>query len=126
MMLAMGCIQSLQCNKGNCPTGITSQQPRLIKGLDVDDKRQRVANFHLETIKSTAEIIAAAGLSSTQELNRKYIFRRISQTQISHYQGIYPTLQTGSLLSPPFPYDYADDIKWANSEMFNNPPCKVN
>ncbi|MCK5400807.1 MAG: FMN-binding glutamate synthase family protein, partial [Flavobacteriaceae bacterium] len=32
MMLAMGCIQSLQCNKGNCPTGITSQQPRLIKG----------------------------------------------------------------------------------------------
>ena len=125
MMLAMGCIQSLQCNKGNCPTGITSQQPRLIKGLDISDKRQRVTNFHQETIKSTAEIIAAAGLTTTQELNRKHIFRRISQTQISHYQAIYPSLPTGSLLSEPFPNDYAEDIKLANSEMFNNPVCEI-
>lgn len=121
MMLAMGCIQSLQCNKGNCPTGITSQQPRLIKGLDIEDKRHRVASFHQETINSTAEIIAAAGLTSTQQLNRKYIFRRISQTQISHYQDIYPPLQTGSLLSAPCPSDYADDIKLASSKMFNPP-----
>lgn len=125
MILAMGCIQSLQCNKGNCPTGITSQQPRLIKGLDISDKRQRVTNFHQETIKSTAEIIAAAGLTTTQELNRKHIFRRISQTQISHYQAIYPSLPAGSLLSEPFPNDYAEDIKLANSEMFNNPVCEI-
>jgi glutamate synthase domain-containing protein 2 len=125
MMLAMGCIQSLQCNKGNCPTGITTQQPRLIKGLDVDDKRQRIANFHQETIKSTAEIIAAAGLTSTAQLNRKYIFRRISQTQISDYQAIYPSLPTGCLLSEPFPADYAEDIQLANSKMFNIPVSDI-
>ena len=45
MMLAMGCIQSLQCNTGYCPTGITSQKSDLISGLCVSDKRQRVANF---------------------------------------------------------------------------------
>ncbi|MFK5949005.1 MAG: FMN-binding glutamate synthase family protein [Methylococcales bacterium] len=126
MMLAMGCIQSLRCNKGNCPTGITAQQPRLIKGLDIKDKRQRVANFHHETIKSTAEIIAAVGLSTTEELNRQHIFRRTSQTQISHYQTIYPSLETGCLLTEPFPDGYAEDIKQANSEMFNNPVCVIN
>ena len=125
MMLAMGCIQSLQCNKGNCPTGITSQQPRLIKGLDINDKRQRVANLHQETIKSTAEILAATGLSCTEELNRKHIFRRVSQTQISHYQSIYPPLETGCLLSEPFPNDFAEDIKLANSEIFNNPANEI-
>lgn len=111
MMLAMGCIQSLQCNTGHCPTGITSQQPTLIKGLNVSNKRQRVANFHQETVKSVAEILAATGLSATEELNRKHVFRRISQTQISHYQDIYPSIATGSLLSEPFPSRFSDDMK---------------
>ena len=111
MMLAMGCIQSLQCNTGQCPTGITSQHPGLIKGLDVSDKRQRVANFHQETVKSVAEILAAAGLSSTKELNRKHVSRRTSQTQVSLYQDIYPPITTGSLLSEPFPASFNNDMK---------------
>lgn len=126
MMLAMGCIQSLQCNKGNCPTGITSQQPSLVKGLNINDKRQRVANFHQETVKSVAEILAATGLSHTEELNRKHVFRRISQTQIKHYQDIYPPILTGCLLSEPFPADFADDINQANAEIFNRPVCEIN
>ena len=111
MMLSMGCIQSLQCNTGRCPTGITTQKPALIKGLDISDKRQRVANFHQETVKSVAEILAAAGLSGTKELKRKHVFRRISQTQISHYQDIYPSIATGSLLSEPFPSCFNEDMK---------------
>ncbi len=110
MMLAMGCIQSLQCNTGYCPTGITSQKSDLISGLCVSDKRQRVANFHQETIKSVAEILAAAGLSSTKKLTRKHIFRRVSQTQINHYQDIYPSIEIGSLLSAPFPAHFTDDM----------------
>ncbi len=95
----MGCIQSLQCNTGHCPTGITIQKASLVKGLDVTDKCQRVANFHQETVKSVAEILAATGLCHTEELTRKHIFRRISQTQISHYQNIYKPLAKGSLLA---------------------------
>ncbi len=126
MMLAMGCIQSLSCNTGLCPTGITSQRPRLIQGLDVNDKRVRVANFHEETVNSVAEIIAAAGLSRTEELNRKHVFRRVSQTQISQYQKIYPPFETGCLLSKPFPADFSDDMEQANAEMFNCTVCEIN
>lgn len=126
MMLSMGCIQSLQCNTGHCPTGITTQQPALVKGLNVSDKRQRVANFHEETVKSVAKILAAAGLSRTEELNRKHVFRRTSQTQISHYQEIYPPMLTGNLLSEPFPAAFDEDIKQANAEMFNCAVCKIN
>jgi glutamate synthase domain-containing protein 2 len=126
MMLAMGCIQSLQCNTGRCPTGITTHQPSLVKGLDISDKRQRVANFHHETVKSAVEILAAAGLCRTEELNRKHVFRRISQTQISHYQGIYPPIAIGSLLSKSIPPEFADDMKQANAEMFNCAVCEIN
>lgn len=125
MMLAMGCIQSLQCNRGTCPTGITTHNPHLVTGLDIHDKRQRVANFHQETLHSTAEIIGAAGLSVPEELNRTHIYRRISQTQIKHYQDIYPHLETGCLLNEPYPARYAEEVKQANCEMFYNPVCEL-
>ncbi|KKK56515.1 hypothetical protein LCGC14_3063750, partial [marine sediment metagenome] len=40
-MFALGCIQALQCNKDTCPTGITTHNERLQRGLDVADKAQR-------------------------------------------------------------------------------------
>ena len=33
-MFALGCIQALQCNKNTCPTGVTTHDPRLQRGLD--------------------------------------------------------------------------------------------
>ncbi len=125
MMLAMGCIQSLQCNTGHCPTGITSQRPDLIKGLDVQDKQQRVANFHQETVKSCAQILAAAGLDHTEELNRKHLFRRISPTQISRYHEIYPAVIAGSFLSEPFPIAFSEDLRQANAAMFDCTVCAI-
>ena len=62
MMLALGCIQSLECNKNTCPTGVTSQDPDLYEGLDITDKTQRIANFHKATVHSVMELLAAAGL----------------------------------------------------------------
>ncbi|TXL13097.1 hypothetical protein BMR05_13070, partial [Methylococcaceae bacterium HT4] len=67
-----------------------------------------------------------AGLSRTEELNRKHIFRRTSQTQISHYQDIYPPMVAGNLLSEPFPSAFDEDIKQANAEMFNCAACEIN
>ena len=49
MMLAMGCIQALECNKNTCPTGVTTQDPNLMAGLVPSEKRVRVANYHAET-----------------------------------------------------------------------------
>src|SRR5690606_26253153 len=38
MMLAVGFIQALKCNVNTCPTGVATQDPELMKGLDVEDK----------------------------------------------------------------------------------------
>ncbi|WP_425548633.1 glutamate synthase-related protein [Allohahella marinimesophila] len=42
MMRALGCIQSLQCHENTCPTGVTTKDPRLRRGLVVEEKRKRV------------------------------------------------------------------------------------
>ena len=44
-MFALGCIQALQCNQNTCPTGITTHNPRLQKGLNPDNKATRVMNY---------------------------------------------------------------------------------
>src|SRR5450432_3678639 len=78
MMMALGCIQSLQCNKNTCPTGVATQDPGLMQGLVVEDKKQRVANFHKHTVESFVELMGAAGLSQPGQINRSHITRRIS------------------------------------------------
>lgn len=90
MMLAVGCIQALQCNKNTCPTGVTTQDKSLMKGLNVKDKSVRVANFHEETVKSFIELLVASGLSKPEELTREHINRRVSETKVLKYSEIYP------------------------------------
>ena len=125
MMLAMGCVQSIQCNKDTCPTGITTQNPALVKGLVVANKVNRVANYHRETIKSVAEIMAAAGLLNTQELNRSHTYRRISQTEMKSYEEIYPSLAAGCFLTDAVPEAYVNELRLANAQMFNATACKI-
>ena len=59
MMMAVGCIQALECNKNTCPTGVATQNPKLVRALDVSDKKVRVANYHKETVESFVELMAA-------------------------------------------------------------------
>jgi len=98
MMVAVGCIQTLKCNLNTCPVGVATQDPGLTKGLDVEDKAIRVANFHQETIKSFIELIAAAGLTKPEELNRSFINRRTSLNAVLRYDEIYPNVKAGSLI----------------------------
>ncbi|MCL4139252.1 UNVERIFIED_CONTAM: hypothetical protein GTU68_020655 [Idotea baltica] len=98
MMLALGCIQALECNKNNCPTGVATQNPELVAGLSVTDKRVRVANYHQETMESFVELMAAAGLHKSSEINRSHIFRRVSLNEIRRYDQLFPRLDPGCLL----------------------------
>ncbi len=98
MMLAVGCIQSLQCNSNTCPTGVATQDPVLMKGLDPANKRDRVANFHKNTIEAFVEMMAASGLSSASEIRRNHILRRVTMQQVLSYEDLYPVVETGSLL----------------------------
>lgn len=90
MMLSLGCIQALECNKNSCPTGVATQNPSLYNGLVVKDKFQRVANFQGETVHSATEILAASGLSAFNQLKREHIWRRIGAVEVKNYEQLYP------------------------------------
>jgi glutamate synthase domain-containing protein 2 len=113
MMLALGCIQALECNTNKCPTGVATQDKNLQKGLVVDDKKVRVKNFHHETVKSAVEMMAAAGISDPQKLHRHLIYRRVSASEIKTYAEAYPYILKGSLIEVPYPESYQYDM--ANS-----------
>ena len=98
MMLSIGCIQARECNINTCPTGVATQNKSLIKGLVVDEKAQRVANYHEETIHSFMEMIAAAGLKNHDDIERKHVNRRVGMHNIAKYDEIYPAIKKGSLL----------------------------
>src|SRR6267154_238444 len=70
MMMAVGCIQALKCNTNHCPTAVATQNLDLTRGLVISDKKQRVANFHKNTVESFVELIGAAGISSPGKINR--------------------------------------------------------
>ena len=99
MMLALGCIQALKCNNNTCPTGITTQDKSLMRGLVVSEKARRVASYHENTVKSFMELIAAMGLNSPTDLNRSFVNRRLSADTVLTYDEIYPPVETGSMLT---------------------------
>ncbi|MEX1025456.1 MAG: FMN-binding glutamate synthase family protein [Planctomycetota bacterium] len=98
MMFALGCIQALACNMNTCPVGVATQNPHLMRGLHVGDKRRRVANFHRATVHSTLEILAAAGLTHPDELRPEHIWRRSDDRHIENYEEIYDYLQPHDLV----------------------------
>jgi glutamate synthase domain-containing protein 2 len=118
MMLAVGCIQALECNTNRCPTGVATQDKSLQKGLVVEDKKVRVANFHAETVKSAVELLGAAGISEPSKIHRSFIYRRVSAGEIRTYAETYPYILRGSLLEPPYPEQYQYDLSNCNEETF--------
>jgi len=120
MMLALGCIQALECNKNTCPTGITTHKPGLTAGLVVSDKRERIHAFHEETVKSVRELMAAAGFSSQAELNRTLIYRRVNMEQgAARLDEIFPTVDTGCLLNDDPPEHLLRPFTEASASSFH-------
>ncbi len=120
MMFALGCIQALQCHANTCPTGVATQNPALIKGLDVQDKSVRVANFHDATVESFLEILGATGLSNPTQLKPHFIYRRVSLTQVKTLNQIYDYIEPGALLSKPYPLIFESDWEQAHPDYFIN------
>ncbi|MCX7380809.1 MAG: FMN-binding glutamate synthase family protein [Alphaproteobacteria bacterium] len=72
-MFALGCIQAMKCGSGHCPTGVTSSDPRLIKGLDPTDKSVRVMRY-AERVREEVEIIAhSCGLASAADFRPHHV-----------------------------------------------------
>ena len=119
MMMALGCIQALECNHNTCPTGVATQNQDLMRGLVVKDKKVRVANFHNETVKSAVALMGAAGIKHSEDLHRTHIHRRISPNLIESYMDSYPYIQAGSLLKAPYPLAYQSLISLTTEDSFS-------
>ncbi len=126
MMLALGCIQALECNSNCCPTGIATQNPALVHGLVVEDKIPRVVGFHELTLNAVRDLLSAAGLESPVKLNRSHINRRINATTTRRYDEIYPYLTHGALLQQPYPLRFRHLMEEASAQCFSAERCIVN
>ncbi len=69
-MFALGCIQALQCNKNTCPTGITTHNPDLQRGLVPEAKAIRVANYISSLVKEVGIIAHSCGVNEPRQLRR--------------------------------------------------------
>lgn len=118
MMFALGCIQALKCNSNKCPAGVATQDPKLMKGLDVDDKAVRVANFHNKTVESVLELTGAAGLEHPAALRRHHLVRRVSITEVRDLGFVYPHLPRGALLDESAPEIYRKWWGLASADSF--------
>ncbi|SFR58132.1 Glutamate synthase domain-containing protein 2 [Marinobacter gudaonensis] len=97
-MFALGCIQSLSCHTGKCPSGVATQDPRRSSKLDVQDKSVRVYNYHKNTLDALQNLLEASGLRHPSELGPEHIVRRESRAEVHSYMEIFPFLEPGALL----------------------------
>lgn len=62
-MFAVGCIQAQKCHTGHCPTGVATQNAWLQRGLDVEDKAQRVATYVVALRRELVKLSEAMGVT---------------------------------------------------------------
>jgi len=71
-MFALGCIQAFQCNQNTCPTGITTHNKKLQRGLDPADKAERVRRYQQRITNEVGMIAHSCGVSEPRLLRRKH------------------------------------------------------
>ena len=97
-----------------------TQNPKLVNGLNVEDKKVRAFNYHHQTVHAAVELMRAAGIKHPDNLHRSHIYRRVSANQIQTYAEMYPYLLKGSLLEAPYPKGWELDVMHSSEESFEN------
>jgi glutamate synthase domain-containing protein 2 len=120
MLLSLGCIQALKCNTNHCPTGVATQDPSLVLGLVVSDKRRRAANFHRETVSSFKHMIEAMGLAHPSALRPWHILRRGGSHDVKSYAEIYNYISPGAFLGDIVSEPYRSLIEDSEPESFGH------
>ena len=72
-MFSLGCIQALRCHTNSCPTGITTHNARLQRGLVVEEKFERVAAYCANMNKEIDMIAHSCGLHHAREFRREHV-----------------------------------------------------
>ena len=117
-MFAVGCIQARRCHTNKCPTGVTTQDPRRGRAVDVEAKALRVRNFHHGTVDAFLELTAALGCAHPDELSPELIFHRPEYGPARAYAELYPQVLPGQLVQNDAPPEYARDWRAASADKF--------
>lgn len=72
-MFALGCIQAMQCNKNTCPTGVTTHNPDLQRGLVPMEKAERVAAYARAIEHGVGVIAHSCGVTEPRGLSRRHV-----------------------------------------------------
>lgn len=72
-MFSLGCIQAMRCHANTCPTGVTTHNRRLQRGLVVEEKYQRVAHYAQNMNKEIDMIAHSCGLRHAREFRREHV-----------------------------------------------------
>ncbi|NUZ04530.1 FMN-binding glutamate synthase family protein [Piscinibacter koreensis] len=103
-MFALGCIQAQTCHTGNCPTGVTTQDPVRQRALDVPTKSDRVYHYHQNTLMALKELVQAAGLPDPSAITAAHIVRRHSEQGVKLLANLLPFVRPGELLAGEMPH----------------------
>ncbi|MFJ7150855.1 FMN-binding glutamate synthase family protein [Streptomyces sp. NPDC100445] len=117
MMFAVGCIQAQRCHTNTCPTGVTTQDPRRARALDVRDKTPRVQRFQEATVAGALQLMASMGVTDPADLRPHMLRRRIDPYTERSYEELYEWLEPGQLLAEP-PAAWAADWQAADPDRF--------
>jgi glutamate synthase domain-containing protein 2 len=95
-MFALGCIQALRCHQNTCPTGVTTHNKRLQRGLVVEEKYLRVANYAKNMNKEIDMIAHSCGCRHARELKREHVRIVQSANHSIALNMMYPYPAVGS------------------------------
>jgi glutamate synthase domain-containing protein 2 len=68
-MMSIGCIQAQRCHTGKCPTGVATQNPWLVHGLDPELKSARLANYVMVLRKEILALSRACGVEHPAQVS---------------------------------------------------------
>jgi len=117
-MFALGCIQAQSCHTNRCPVGVATQDPWRQRALAVDDKAQRVARFHVNTLHALGELVGAAGFAHPRDLRPEHLMVRRADGTTVPADVAYPALEPEELIGGSLNADYARDWQRARAENF--------
>lgn len=92
-MFALGCIQALQCDKNTCPTGITTHNKKLQRGLVSTQKSGRVTHYIENMMHEVGVIAHSCGAASPQDLKRHHARIVLANGRSSSLDELYPEAQ---------------------------------
>ncbi|MXO67006.1 FMN-binding glutamate synthase family protein [Altericroceibacterium endophyticum] len=117
-MFSLGCVQSLRCHTGTCPTGVATSSPARQRGLVIPEKAERVANFQSKTLDSLHDIVVACGLETPDDFTPRHLRQWKNNAEMIPWSQIVHEVEPGKLLHEPDDTAFAEYWRMANPDTF--------